>query len=175
MENLERYEALSPTEAATLKKKSSYALKLLILVPVLIIGVTAIASRGAWGTIGLLVIGLLVIGFVLKDQIRGVQLLNRDAREGKKKIVVARVESQRQDIRQTGGGDVVDDALGADRAAMSYSYLLKVEGREINVSERQYYQCKPGQLVELHMAPHSEHVFFLKVVEDEGRSARPFS
>ncbi|HWT00071.1 MAG TPA: hypothetical protein VN256_07480 [Pyrinomonadaceae bacterium] len=173
----ERYEALSPTEAETLRKKSRASLNILILIPLLVIGVTAWGAWGSWGKIIIIVVaGLLVIGFVLKDQIRGVQSLNRDIREGKKKIAVGRVESQRQDIRQTGGNSsVVDDALGVDGSAMSYSYLLKVRGKELKVSERQYYQCKPGQLVELHMAPHSEHVFFLKVFEDEGRGARPFS
>lgn len=168
MEGLERYEALSPTETATLRKKSQSALTTLSLIPILVIGVTAWGAWGSWGKIIIIVvIGLLVIGFVLKDQIRSVQSLSRDIRDGKKKIVAARVESQRQDIRQTGGNsDLVDDALGADGSAMSYSYLLKVRGKELKVSERQYYQCKPGQLVEMQMAPHSEHVFSFKVLED---------
>lgn len=170
MEGSERYEALSPAEAASLRKQSRTTLNILILMPVLLIGVTAWLARGSWATIAIIVVvGLLVIWLVTRQQIRSIQSLNRDVREGKKKIVVARVESQRQDIKETDSSPgVVDEALPLSNPTMSYSYLVKVRGKELKVTESQYYQCKPGQLVEVHLAPHSEHVFFLKVLEDVG-------
>ena len=174
MEDSERYEALSPTEIAALRKKSQGARNILILMVVFFIGLIAFGVRNAsWLTIIAMIAGaLLVIWFVIRGQLRSVRSLNRDIHDGKKKIVVAHLESQRQDIRQTGNNsDVVDEALGTSGPAMSYSYLLKVRGKEYKVSESQYYQCKPGQLVELHLAPHSEHLFSLKVLED-GRTER---
>src|SRR5215213_3264652 len=141
MEDSERYEALSPTEIATLRKKSQSSLYLLVFVAVVFIGLIAWGVwRASWGTVVTMVIGaLLVIWFVVKDQLRSVQSLNRDVREGKRKIVVARVESQRQDIRQTGNSDAVDDALMGSGPSMSYSYLIKVRGKEFKVTETQYY------------------------------------
>ncbi len=168
MEDSERYEAFSPTEIAALGKRSRSSLYLLIFVAVVFMGLIAWGVwRASWGTVIAMILGgLLVMGFVLKDQLRSVQSLNRDIRDGKKKIMVARVESQRQDIRQTGANsDVIDDALVGSGPTMSYSYLVKVKGKEFKVSETQYYKCKPGQMVEIHLAPHSEHVFSLKVLD----------
>ncbi|HKQ53814.1 MAG TPA: hypothetical protein VJT74_15680 [Pyrinomonadaceae bacterium] len=169
MENTERYEAFSPTEIATLRKKSQSSLYMLIFVGVTFMGIIAWGVwRASWGTVVAMIIGaLLVVWFVLKAQLRGVQSLNRDIREGKKKIVVARVDSQRQDIKETSNSsDVVDEAIGlGGSTGMSYSYLVKVGGKEFKVSENQYYKCKPGHLVEIELAPHSEHVFSLKALE----------
>jgi hypothetical protein len=168
MEESERYEALSPAETAALRKKSQSGLKMLVLVAVPLIGVTAWGAwKSSWGGLLLIIVfGLLGAGLATWQQLRSVPALNRDVRDGKKKIVVARVESQRQDIRQTGqNSDVIDNALDSSGPTMSYSYLLKVRGKEFKVSENQYYKCKPGQLVEIHLAPHSEHVFSLKVLE----------
>lgn len=171
MEESERYETLSPAETASLRKRSQSALYLLIFVAVTFMGMIAWGVwRASWGTVVAMVIGaILVMWFVFKGHIRDVQSLNRDIRDGKKKVVVARVESQRQDIQATGNNSgVVDDALTSSGPSMSYSYLVKAKGKEFKVSESQYYECKPGQLVELHLAPHSEQVFFLKVLEDVG-------
>ena len=171
MENSERYEALSPAEIASLRKQSRTTFNLLILVTVMFAGAVAWGAwKVGWGTIiAMLVGGLLVVWFVLRGQIQSVKSLNRDIRDGKKKIVVARVESQRQDIKEThSSSDVVDDALPMSNPTMSYAYLVKASGKEFKVSESQYYQCKPGQLIEIHLAPHSEQVFYLKVLEDMG-------
>ena len=176
MENSESYEALSPTEMATLRKKSQSSLYLLIFVAIGFMGLIAWGVwRASWGTtVAMIIGGLLVIGFVLKDHLRSIQSLNRDVRDGKKKIVVARVDSQRQDIKETDNSStVVDEALPLSNPSMSYSYLVKVGGKEYKVSETQYYKCKPGQLVEIQLAPHSEHVFFLKALEDEKRVSDP--
>lgn len=170
METSERYEPFSPTELAALRRKSRSSTTTLILMAIMFMGLIAWGLwRASWvSTITVLLGALLVIWFVIRGQLRSVQLLNRDIRDGKKKIVVDRMESQRQDIQATGNnGDVVDDALGTSGPSMSYAYLLKVRGKEFQVSESQYYQCKPGQLVEIHLAPHSEHIFSVNVLMDE--------
>lgn len=170
METSERYEPLSPTEIAALKRKSRSSNTALIIMGIMFIGLIGWALwRASWvSTFTALIGALIVLWFVAREQFQSVQSLNRDIREGKKKIVVDRMESQRQDIQATGNnGDVVDDALGTSGPSMSYAYLLKVRGKEFKVSESQYYQCKPGQLVEIYLAPHSEHVFYVNVLMDE--------
>jgi hypothetical protein len=177
MEASERYETLSAGEIAVLRNRSKSSVMILVVMAVSFMG---FAAWGVWSASWLYVItislgGLLVIWFVSKGQLRNVLSLNRDIREGKKKIVIDRMESQRQDIRATGNDSgVVDEALGTSGPSMSYAYLLKVRGKEFKVTELQYYQCKPGQLVEIHLAPHSEHVFSLNVLKDAA-TKRPYA
>jgi hypothetical protein len=142
MENSERYETLSPGEAAALRKKSgTYTLGLVLMAIVAgIVGWTV--RHSALGVIMTILATLLFIWFVARSQLLSVVALNRDIRDGKKKIIVDGVESQRQDIHATGGarGDTVVEQLmfppGSGGPAMSYAYLLKVRGKEYNVSER---------------------------------------
>ena len=170
MENSERYETLSPTEIGALRKKSwKYAIGPIIMAVVVSIAAGSIWHPSWFGLIIIFLGALLVISFITRGQLRSVLSLNRDIREGKKKIIIDRMESQRQDIRQTGNSDdAVNNFLGPGSSgpSMSYGYLLKVRGKEFNVSELQYYQCQPGQLVEIHLAPHSEHVFYVNILKD---------
>lgn len=169
MEDSERYEALSPTETAALRKRSRTSLNLVVLMVALLIGVTAWGAwKASWGVvIAIVILGLLGVWFASREHLRSIRSLSRDIREGRKKIVVARVESQRQDIKETDTSSAaVDDNIPLSNPTMSYAYLVKVGGKELKVSETQYYKCKPGQPVEIHLAPHSEHVFSLKALED---------
>jgi hypothetical protein len=173
MENSERYETLSPKEIGALRKKS----RKYVIGPIIMAVAVCLAARGIWhpswfGLIAIFLGALLVISFITRGQLRSVLSLNRDIREGKKKIVIDRMESQRQNIQATGnmGGDGVVEQLinqpSASGPSMSYGYLLKVRGKEFNVSELQYYQCQPGQMIEIHLAPHSEYVFYVNILKD---------
>jgi hypothetical protein len=173
MENSERYAPLSAAEVAALKKKSgTYTLGLVLMA--IVAGIVGLAVRNAaLGAIIMTIIGvLLFVWFIARGQIQSILVLNKDIRDGRKKIIVDRVESQRQDIHATGGsrGNSVVQQLvlppGTSGPAMSYAYLIKVRGREFNVSERQYYQCKPGQLVEVHLAPHSGQTLYVDILKD---------
>jgi hypothetical protein len=179
MENSERYETLSPTEIGALRKKSrKYAIG-----PIIMAVAVGLAAGGIWhpswfGLIAIFLGALLVISFITRGQLRSVLSLNRDIREGKKKIIIDRMESQRQDIQSTGNmrGDgpveqliaLTDPSVLSSTSgpSMSYGYLLKVRGKEFNVSELQYYQCQPGQMIEIHLAPHSEYVFYVNILKD---------
>jgi hypothetical protein len=176
METEERFEGLSATELTALRKKKKSAIDILIAMTVmLMVGGAWAVRRNSWLYIIIVILltPLLVL-LIFQRKLRSVQSLTSDLRDGKKKIVVDRVESQRQDINATGNNsDLVDDALGASGPSMSYAYWLKVRGKEFKVSELLYYQCKPGQLVEIHLAPHSEHVFTLRVLKDSAAAASP--
>lgn len=167
MENLERFENLSSAEIATLETRKRFVLMLLLGVPAFLLvahaGLALLSGQWFYLLISfLLTTSAAVLG--LRDFLKRLIALNADLREGKKKIVVSRIESQRQDIRQ--GGD-------SDDPRMVYTYLLKTSGRELKVSEEQYYQCKPGQLVEIEIAPHSENVFAVCVLEDAAAAPQP--
>src|ERR1700694_126237 len=143
MENLERFENLSSAEAATLMRKKRAVFMVLlaagVVTPVIFALVTILS--GLWFyLIPMFLLAFAVLFFASRSSIQKVSALKRDIREGKKKIVVNRIESQRQDIRQ--GGD-------SDDPRMIYTYLIKVKGKDLDVSEGQYYQCKAGQLVEI--------------------------
>jgi hypothetical protein len=160
MENLERFEDLSGTERATLARKRRFAFALpLILVMAITFtyGLVALLS-GRWTTMLIAFSFTIALTFFpMRGSIRKWSALNADLHGGKKKVLVNRIESQRQDIRQ--GGD-------SDNPRMIYTYLIKVKGRELEVTEAQYYQCKPGQLAEIQLAPNSESVLSLRVLKD---------
>lgn len=158
MENLERFEGLSAAEVATLKNRRRVALIAAITTAAMypVFAAVAILSRSWLYIILFFIITPLPILFIFLSNLRSILSLNKDIREGKKKIVANRIESQRQDIREVGG---------RNNSQMSYTYLIKVKGKELKVSESQYYQCKPGQLVELDIAPSSDYVFSLRVLE----------
>ena len=160
MENPERFEYLSSAELATLRKRRQPLLVVLLAVAVVtpfVFAVGAILS-GSWLYMTLIfLVDLALIFLFLRGSIRKFLSLNNDIREGKKKTIVDRIESQRQDIRQ--GGD-------SDNPRMVYTYLIKVKDKELEVSETQYYQCKPGQLVEIQLAPNSNYVFSVNVFKD---------
>jgi hypothetical protein len=160
MENLERIEYLSSAELATLRKRRQPLLVVLIAVAVVTPAVFALGAilSGSWLYMALIfLVDLALVFLVLRGSIRKFLSLNKDIREGKKRTVVNRIESQRQDIRQ--GGD-------SDNPRMVYTYLITVKDKELEVNETQYYQCKPGQLVEIQLAPNSNHVFSVNVFKD---------
>ena len=167
MENLERFEGLSSTEIATLTSKRKGILIVLLVVsigtPLLHLVFAILSGRWFYLLISFLIMAALIV-LALRGLIRKLSALNADLQGGKKKILVNRIESQRQDIRQ--GGD-------SDNPHMEYTYLIRVNGRELEVSEAQYYQSKPGQLAEIELAPNSESVFSVSVLEDSAPGNNP--
>jgi len=165
MDNRERYENFTSMEIAKLEARKKFALMLLLGVPTLLLlahaGLALLSGRRLYLLISLL-ITTAAASLALRASLKTLTALNADLREGKKKILVSRIESQRQDIRQ--GGD-------SDNPRMVYTYLLKIKGRELKVTEEQYYQCKPGQLVEIEIAPNSENVFSVCVLEAAAAAA----
>lgn len=159
MEHPERFEGLSAAEALTLRNRRRIVLIMAISVAVMyLVFASAAVLSGSWLYIILFfIITPVPILFIFLRNLRSFLALSKDVREGKKKIVANRIESQRQDIHETGSNN---------NSRMSYTYLIKVKGKELKVSESQYYQCKPGQLVELSLAPNSNYVFSLSVLED---------
>ena len=169
METSERFEGLSAAEMTTLKGKRQSAILMLIAVNGMLMVVGAWAVwRSSWlFIVAFLLITPILVLLLLQRELRSILALNRDIRDGKKKVVVDHVESQRQDITQSGGsGGSATSYVIDGESSMSYSYLIKVQGKEIKVSESQYYKCEPGQLVELHLAPHSDHLFSFKVLKE---------
>jgi uncharacterized membrane protein len=160
MENMERFEGLSSAEAATLMRKKRAILIVLVTAGVVTpVGFAFVAIlSGLWlYMIFFFLVALALMFFALRSSIQKVSSFNKDIREGQKKIVVNRIESQRQDIRQSGD---------SDDPRMVYTYLIKVKAKELEVSEAQYYQCKAGQLVEIQIAPNSNYVFGISVMQD---------
>ncbi len=169
MEDPERFEDLSTVETAMLGKRRQ-GIRVVILtaavVTPLIFSVVTILSR-LWLYMSLFFLVAVALMFLaLRSSIEKVSALSKDLRDGKTKIVVNRIESQRQDIRQ--GGDT-------DNPRMIYTYLIKVKDREMEVSEDQYYQCKPGQLVEIRLGPNSNYVLAINVLEDSVPESNPES
>ena len=181
MEPSERYEMLSAGEIAALRERSREFLLGLIAMLALFTVVPALAAWTApWVVIIIVfVVAALCIWYFCVEQHQILRSLNRDIREGKKKIVIDRVENQHQDIRATGnskggGLDALDFVADMGRTSsstsgpsMSYAYVLKVRGQDFKVSELQYYECRPGQMVEVHFAPQSQHQFYFKILKDK--------
>lgn len=159
MEDSERLEALSAAETARLRAKRRSALLVFLTSPLLYLLFGALVIFiGSWLFIILYFLtATLTLLVALLGALLSLLSLSRDIREGKKKILISRVESQRQDIRDVGN---------RNNSQMSYTYLVKLRGKEMKVSEEQYYQCKPGQMVEIHLAPNSGEVFSLNVLKD---------
>ena len=160
MENRERFEDLSSAEIATLTSKRKGILIVLltvsIITPLLHLVFAIVSGRWFYLLISFLIMAALIV-LALRGLFRKLSALNADLQGGKKKVLVNRIQSQRQDIRQ--GGD-------SDDPRMEYTYLIKMNDREIEVSEAQYYQCKAGQLAEIALAPNSESVFSVSILED---------
>ena len=77
-----------------------------------------------------------------------IRKLNKDMRGGCKKVITAPVESQR-----TVEGD---SARGQSDVT---SYKITVGGKEYSVPIDMYMKLHPGDVIELHVAPHSGRVF----------------
>jgi hypothetical protein len=159
LEDSERFEALSAEETAVLRTKRHSALLMFFIAPLsyLLFGALAIFIRSWLYIILYFLLATIPVLIALLSAFLRILSLNKDIREGKKKILISRVESQRQDIRDVGS---------RNNSQMSYTYLVKLHGKEMKVSEAQYYQCKSGQMVEIHLAPNSKEVFSLNVLKD---------
>ena len=97
MENLERFENLASPEAATLMRKKRAILIVLVtaggVTPVVFAVVTILS--GLWYyMVPFFLITLVVFFFASRGSIQKVSAFDKDIREGRKKIVVNRIESQ---------------------------------------------------------------------------------
>ena len=173
MEISERFEELSAAEMAALRKEKQSDLTMLIAINgmLMVVGAAMMWRRSPVTLIAFVLLIPLLLLFIFQHKVRSVLALSRDIRDGRKLIMVDRVGSQRQNIQQTGPDHSAASYVVDGTSTMSYSYLINVQGRELRVSEYQYYKCKPGQLVEVHLAPNSNHLFFFDVLKESAPEA----
>jgi uncharacterized protein (DUF58 family) len=117
------------------------------------------------GVFSLVLITLLLFGFAtgvnsLLNAVRFVKL-NRDLRDGQKRLVNAPVEAQDIDVPRGGG------------SASSYNFWVKAGGRKLAVTEQQYYQLKKGDVIQAYVAPYSGTVLGISKTERPSSSSAP--
>jgi hypothetical protein len=106
-------------------------------------------------TIGVIVAALcLLMAWVERSSVKA------DIRENRKKVIAAPMESQRERTYTK----IKGRGLGR-RESIQYEYYITVDGKEYKVNMELYYKLKPGDFVEIHLAPRSNHV--LKIIPHE--------
>ena len=148
MTPIEQSLPLTESERAALSSKRTRAM---IMAPVMagltVLLLLAFAGLILGGVFSLILILLLLFGFAtavnsLLNAVRFAQL-NRDLRDGQKRLVNAPVERQDIDVPRGGG------------SASSYNFWVKAGGRKLTVTEQQYYQLKKGDVIQAYVAPYS--------------------
>lgn len=116
----------------------------------------------------LLVVGLILIGIVVTVSVYLSKQENsrpaKDLKEGCKKVMTHQVESQNIESRE-----VREDESEYSRGSVIMRYYLVVGGKRYRASEEVYLKLRAGDLIEIHMAPNAEHVFYYKVVSSGER------
>jgi hypothetical protein len=88
-----------------------------------------------------------------------------DIREGQKKVIINRIESQRTETRQNG------IPYGPYFYGWHRLYYVKIGGEEYPVSEKKYSRLKPGQLVEVHLGKYSGTLIQMIPLQEDRHSA----
>lgn len=88
--------------------------------------------------------------------------IKQDMAQGKKQIITAPISAQ--DIKVTehtrrrnrsAAAEVLTEAFDSPTTEMEYEFWIQVQNHRVVVSEEEYYKHKKGDLVEIHVAPHS--------------------
>jgi hypothetical protein len=114
----------------------------------------------------LLLVGLYALTRGGRDK-RLAKNIELDLKEGYKKVVARRVESQRieghEPVYFTTSGRVASRRSGH----LVMSYLLKIDGDDYSASEELYMKVRPGDTIDFHVAPNSGVVLYYKVASDD--------
>ena len=168
---------LSPEDIALLKRKGRPALGCaIVLVPVLafitffviMVRLEGAALYGWTLDYILLAIAITVGGLMLLAALKRGRSLKTDIREGHKKVIIAPMESQRESTKQSGNilTRIIRAFLGVGilgvffrNDGIHYDYYVRIAGKEYPVGMETYYKMRPGNLMEVQVAPHSNYLF----------------
>src|ERR1044071_6640289 len=166
MTSIEQSLPLTESERTSLSGKRTRAM---IMAPVMagltVVLLLAFAGLILAGVFSLILITLLLFGFAtgvnsLLNAVRFVKL-NRDLRDGQKRLVNAPVEAHDIDVPRGGG------------SASSYNFWVKAGGHKLAVTEQEYYQLKKGDVIQAYVAPYSGTVLGLSKSEQPSSLSAP--
>jgi hypothetical protein len=165
-EQYEKLVPLTPEDIRKLKSETSPKLGcviiLIILLTAALVGVWVYLSP-FWLQILLMAVAVLLFGVLIFLSINAAidesKKVQQDLAEGKKKVVISRMESQRMtghEVRQRTGR-----FAGQPTGEVKMKYFIKVGGKEYEVSIENYMKLRPGQFIEIHRTVHSDKLLYL--------------
>lgn len=123
-------------------------------------GMFSLKSMEFWIFGGIAVIIFALIAYFFAKYVKGInEPLERDIYGGRKKVIIAPIESKRTDS--------VEHKDGPKRGQMTMSYFMTVNGKEYVMSEEDYLQIRSGEFMEIHTAPASNFVLSQKWLKAE--------
>jgi hypothetical protein len=119
---------------------------------------------------GLILIGIVVMVSVVISKQQNPRPA-KDLKEGFKKVLTREVENQNIESREVGMTKYTRSYrdLGLPGGSVIMNYCLTIGGKRYRASEEVYMKLRAGDLIEIHMAPNSEYVFYYKVVSSGER------
>ena len=172
MENSARFVELSGKEVTTLRKSLFYGVfytLATVVIGLVICAVLYLYLGNLLCTIVLIIIAAVLVLSNLAKIVVMVKNVLADTGARRKQVIVGQVEKLREHVTETAQGRGVTRALFGVRMTTSTSidsnYFVKIEnGEEYPVEMELYYALKPGDSVEIELAPNTGFVFGVKKI-----------